>query len=74
MSDRPKWVKSLQRFLNDTLIDDDWDDSDDYILDMVQAAVDGVLCNVYGHEIVDDQCMIPEHRYCVWCRRRESLL
>lgn len=28
----------------------------------------------YGHEIVDDQCMIPDHRYCVWCGRRANVL
>lgn len=25
------------------------------------------LCTYYGHEIVDDQCGLPEHRYCMYC-------
>ena len=26
-----------------------------------------VLCKIMGHQPIDDQCMMPEHRYCLWC-------
>lgn len=26
-----------------------------------------VMCQLFGHQPEDDQCMIPSHRYCIWC-------
>ena len=78
MSDRPQWARELHSFIHDGIIDEKYgwprDGSADTTLDLVESAVDGVLCATFGHEVVDDQCMIPEHRYCVWCNRRETLL
>jgi len=74
-TERPNWTKELQRFLSDTVMDDpSWpeDGSDDELSDKLEAAVNELLCEHYGHEIIDDQCGRPEHRYCVWCNRRES--
>lgn len=28
-----------------------------------------VLCKVYGHEPLPDQCNMPEHDHCIWCNR-----
>lgn len=31
-----------------------------------------LLCKLLGHQPIDDQCMMPEHRYCVWCHVRQA--
>jgi hypothetical protein len=31
-------------------------------------ALFAALCGVAGHRIIDDQCGLPEHRFCVFCR------
>lgn len=73
---RPKWAEALRMFLADGIYDDQYDypvdGSDDKTLNSIEAAVNEIMCNAYGHEIVDDQCMIPEHRYCVYCSRRAT--
>ena len=78
MSERPKWTKAIQHFLADEVMEDkyEWPDdgSADWVLELVEEAVNAIFCNTYGHEIVDDQCMIPDHRYCVWCGRRANVL
>ena len=69
MSDRPKWTKAIQFFLGDTVMDDkyEWPDdgSADELLEEIEASVNAILCRYYGHQIEDDMCMKPEHRYCV---------
>lgn len=74
-AERPKWVKVIHAFLVDGIIDDEFeypmDGSQDFILDEIERVVNEVMCRQFGHEIEDDMCMKPEHRYCVWCRRRE---
>ena len=47
------------------------DGSADVTIDLIEDAVNNILCRTFGHEIIDDQCEIPSHRYCVWCRKRE---
>lgn len=29
-----------------------------------------LLCHLFGHKPIADQCNKPEHDYCVWCERR----
>lgn len=78
MTDRPRWAKEITIFLSDTIIDEKYgwppDDSADAITDEIEDAVKAILCRHFGHEIEDDQCGIPEHRYCVWCHKRETRL
>ena len=74
MVTRPPWVGNLVRFLDDLVDDPSYTNADDDTLDRIEAAVNEVLCNSYGHEVIDDMCMIPEHRYCVFCGRLESKL
>lgn len=31
--------------------------------------VQRVTCRIFGHQIIDDQCGLPEHRHCAWCDR-----
>jgi hypothetical protein len=70
---RPQWVKALYSFVKDGIIDDQYgypmNGEDDAVLTEIEAAVDEVLCRLYGHEVIDDQCGKPEHRYCMWCGR-----
>lgn len=73
---RPRWTRELIWFMGDELIDEKYEypmngGPDDDILDEIEAAVKAILCRHYGHEIENDQCGIPEHRYCVWCNRLE---
>jgi hypothetical protein len=78
MSERPLWTKAIQHFLSDEIMDEKYawpdDGSADWLLELMEEGVNAILCNHYGHEIVDDQCMIPDHRYCVWCGRRANVL
>lgn len=76
MTERPQWTKRIQTFL-DTVMDDpsfSEEGSDDDLHERIEDSVNKILCAQYGHEIEDDQCMIPEHRYCVWCRKRATEL
>ncbi len=74
---RPKWTEAVRMFLADDVLTDDKygypdDGSDDDLLEEVEAAVYAIFCRRYGHEIIDDQCGIPAHRYCVYCNRRAT--
>jgi len=63
-------------FVMDEVIDEKYDypmdGSGDELLDKIERAVCGVLCERFGHEIIDDQCLIAAHRFCIYCNRRES--
>ena len=50
------------------------DGKDDWLQSLIEDAVNNIFCNAYGHEIIDDMCGIPEHRYCVYCNRGASVL
>jgi hypothetical protein len=75
---RPKWAEAIRSFITDEVIDDRYDypmdGSADDLLDEVESAVLDIFCRVYGHEIIDDHCMIPEHRFCVFCMRRVTAI
>ena len=75
---RPKWAEAVRMFVTDTVIDEEYgypeDGRDDWLQSLIQDAVNNVFCNAYGHSIVDDQCMIPSHRYCEYCGQRASVL
>jgi hypothetical protein len=74
MAERPKWAEALRVFLSDTVFDDEYeypdDGSDDALLDEIALAVNTILCNAYGHDIIPDQCDKREHDFCVYCNRR----
>jgi hypothetical protein len=76
VSNRPKWAEAIRWFVTDDIIDDKYefpmDGSDDALLEEVEAAVKAIFCRAYGHEIIDDQCNIPEHRFCAYCGRRAT--
>lgn len=75
MNDRPDWARLLHKQLTVDVVDLlPGDGRDDWLHDDVIDAVNAVLCGHYGHEIVDDQCGLPEHRYCLWCSKLESEL
>jgi hypothetical protein len=71
MSERPQWAKQLLWNLDDVVDETSWCSADDEVYDRVETAVKDILCAEYGHDIVDDQCGIPEHRFCAWCGRSE---
>lgn len=77
MSDqkRPLWAEKLRFYVQDDIIDFlAKDGSDDEASDQMEKIVLAALCTFFGHQIEDDQCMKPEHRYCVYCNVRESKL
>jgi len=74
---RPSWTKAIQEFLGDTVMMDEKyeypsDGSGDELLDRIESAVNWVLCAEHGHNIVDDHCGMPLHRFCEWCNVRET--
>jgi hypothetical protein len=76
---RPPWTEVVRSFINDEVLAEEkykfpGDGSDDWLLGLIEDAVNSILCNAYGHEIVDDQCMIPGHRYCIYCGRLANVL
>lgn len=75
---RPKWAEAIRRFITDDVIDEKYnypeDGSDDSLHSEVEEAVNVIFCRTYGHEIIDDQCGIPAHRFCVYCGKRENVL
>jgi hypothetical protein len=74
--ERPKWVKAISTFISDTILDYEYelpaDGSDDDLLEQVEKAVQNIFCAHYGHQIEDDQCGKPEHRFCIWCNILET--
>lgn len=48
------------------------DEQIDWLEKHIEQPVRDLLCIVNGeHEVVDDQCDHPEHRFCVVCGRRK---
>lgn len=78
MSTRPSWTDAIRMFITDKVIDEKYhfpmDGSDDALLTEIENAVNAILCRTYGHEIIDDHCMKPEHRFCVYCERLERMI
>lgn len=76
-SERPQWTKNIQMFLGGAVMDDpsySEEGSDDDVLERIEEATNAILCSHYGHQIEDDQCLIPDHRYCIWCGKRATAL
>jgi hypothetical protein len=55
---------------------DDWmvdftlpDRAIDAVMSLTDKAQQG-FCLVLGHHSAIDQCMKPEHDFCIWCERR----
>lgn len=45
----------------------------DIYLDLIIAGFEHTheaACSILGHYVVDDDCGIPSHRYCIYCNRR----
>ena len=72
---RPKWTRHIVEAIDEAL-DDEYDyptdGSADDLHEEIESTVKDILCRVYGHEIIDDQCGIPAHRFCIYCNRRAS--
>jgi hypothetical protein len=73
---RPAWTNTLRRYLSDDVLDDPSYESPEHddMLEEIEAAVGGILCRTYGHDVINDQCMIPDHRYCFYCGQRIGAL
>jgi hypothetical protein len=71
---RPKWTRHIVEAFDEALDDASYpiDGSADDLHDEVEHAVLDIFCRAYGHDIIDDQCMIPDHRFCIYCNRRAS--
>lgn len=69
----PRMAHKIWWWVADRMLDDvdwsQWNDDDEQLATAVADAVKGLLCERYGHEVIDDQCGIPSHRYCVYCNR-----
>lgn len=69
---RPEWARTLWLHVVEMMPNDS--EEDDGTLDRIERVVKDALCAEFGHEIEDDHCGIPEHRYCVYCNRLEGAL
>jgi len=49
--------------------EDNWSADDEELGNLLEAAICNLLCDRYGHQVADDQCMKPDHRFCVWCHK-----
>lgn len=67
--DHPTLAHRAHVWATDGHIEEPWGDGDDELSDEIEAAVCAILCARYGHEIDDDHCGMPEHRFCRWCRQ-----
>jgi hypothetical protein len=60
-------------WLSDGIYDRLPQDGADWPLNVLNALIERpgrwVLCKLYGHEPVRDQCGRPEHDFCGWCNR-----
>ena len=75
MTERPAWTRILLEGLDGLLDHPSYVSGvHDPIHDAVEQAVRARLCDHYEHEIIDDQCNIPAHRYCVYCGQLESTI
>lgn len=67
-----EWRRQIALLTGDGI----WDDPDLLALpqpqqDAVEEACERLavaLCEVIGHEVERDQCGIPDHDFCLWCR------
>ena len=70
--DFPTLAHRAHVWATDGHIHEPWSETDDELSEAIERAVCGLLCSRYGHEIDDDHCGMPEHRYCLWCSQRMS--
>lgn len=49
-----------------TVTDDDYDIIEGHYEDLMAT-----FCRYAGHEVMDDQCGRPEHRFCFYCQTRQ---
>jgi hypothetical protein len=66
---RPQWTQQLADYMEDELSLYPDDEANNTLYDKLERAMQDVFCTEFGHEIENDMCMIPSHRYCVYCRR-----
>lgn len=64
----------LQYLLMNNAYDFVREDRQDEFETQIEQPIIAKLCKLLGHQIEDDQCGIPEHRYCVWCGKRETAI
>lgn len=80
MRDRPAWARKTWMWLTDGQYDllVDWKVPDDNwawkISDAIQWAGVKVLCAVFRHKPIADQCGMPEHDFCVFCNKPTPLM
>lgn len=43
----------------------------EWLIEHVEEPVRALICELKGHQVTDDQCGIPEHRYCLVCGVRQ---
>ena len=42
-----------------------------WLCEHVEDPVRALICELKGHQVIDDQCNKPEHRYCLICGSRQ---
>ncbi len=67
------WVRRLRFYFTESQFDRIMHLPDDHWQWKVRQKVEDVFlfieCKILGHKVVDDQCGIPAHRYCVICMK-----
>lgn len=70
---RPRWAINLRMWLTDGQYDHLPDDAADWRWNWRESFLSNpgawLLCLVFGHEAVPDQCNIPDHDFCAFCSK-----
>ncbi len=70
LSDEEKDPRRSLVMFSETLYDEvenALNEDDGEMTNAMLMAIVSWLCSRLGHKYIEDDCGIPDHRYCVWC-------
>jgi hypothetical protein len=68
---RELWLDVVDRMYDVLGLENLTDEQTNWLVDHIEVPVRALVCQLEGHKVVDDQCGIPEHRYCLICGDRQ---
>jgi hypothetical protein len=64
---RELWLIVVDRMYEHVPEGPEWD----WFEEHVELPVRALICELKGHQVIDDQCGKPEHRFCTVCGVRQ---